>query len=168
MASAKKITNIAENKQDAKAKEVVVVKKKRSGAVGGLLIIIIGLALAVWMKTAFILVIIWMLPALIAYYVDLSDNRYYFLCVATCNITGALPYIAEIMMSGNTSVAFIRAIKPEHFFNIYLAAFAGYVGIWVFPHVAEILIEYSTNNKIARLHNSQQKLLEEWGGEIDA
>lgn len=151
---------MAKSKKKSSAKE----KKKGFKTVP---MVITGLILAFFLQGSFILLLIGMLPSVVAYYADTSKRRETFRIITACNLSGTLPFLTELVAHQNsTSMLFQRLTDPTVWLMMYLSAAVGYILIKGMPYMVEFFYDLSNSARIARLQSLQNRLIEEWGPEI--
>lgn len=142
-------------------------KKKGAGGMKSTPLIIVALLLAFFIKGSFILLLVGVLPAFISFYADTSKRREVFRIVLTCNLVGVLPFLTELIMKNNsTSLLMEYLMNPRVWFMMYGSAGVGYMLVRGMPMLVEFFYEFSNAAKIARLQSMQNRLIEEWGPEI--
>lgn len=148
----------------AKKKEKKPEKKKGIRTVPTL---IFGLSLAFLLQSSFILLLIGMLPSIIIYYADTSPGRTTFRIVMACNLSGVLPFLTELVLRENSTQLLITHLTdPVVWLLMYLSAAIGYILIRGLPLVVEFWYEMSNATRITRIQSLQNRLIEEWGPEI--
>lgn len=129
--------------------------------------IIIGLILAFFLQSSFILLLIGLLPSIVAYFADTSKGRTTFRIVMACNLAGVLQFLTELVMQHNSaSLLLQRLTDPSVWLVMYLSAAVGYILIRGMPFIVEFCYEMSNAARIARIQSLQNRLIEEWGPEI--
>lgn len=142
-------------------------KKKRASGLSVVPLLFGGLALAFLIKGSLILLLVGMLPSVITYYADIRDNRRLFRVVLTCNLAGILPFLTELVMRGNdTGLLLHHLMNPRVWFIMYASAGIGYMLVKGLPVLLEFFYELSNAAQIARLQSLQNRLIEEWGPEL--
>ena len=153
----------------AKAKKVKKGKagKKKGSGLGSTFLIMVSLAALFFMKTSFLFFIIGMLPSIVVYYSDRTPKRRLSKTVFYCNMAGVASYTVDLVYSGNSLDMFIATIsQPMNWLIIYGSAAIGWVLVWFCPIMSELVIDGFQKGKVMQLENSQKKLIEEWGTEV--
>ena len=129
--------------------------------------IIIGLMLAFFLQSSFILLLVGMLPSVVAYFADTSRGRTTFRIVMACNLAGVLQFLTELVMQNNSASLLLQYLTdPVVWLMMYLSAAVGYILIRGMPFIVEFCYEMSNAARIARIQSLQNRLIEEWGPEI--
>ena len=68
-----------------------------------LMLILFSLLMMALLRTGFVFFVIGMLPAIVAYYMDVSKYRYTFKSIFAANLSGMLPFITKIIATGPSS-----------------------------------------------------------------
>ena len=119
------------------------------------------------LKTTTIFVIMGMLPAIVAYYADVSKNMLYFRSLAACNLAGIMPFAADMIARGNTSSGFISiATDPITWLTIFGSAGVGALLVSACPMIARIFLDITQQGRIAGIEMKQRRIVEEWGIEV--
>ncbi|MBI1274472.1 hypothetical protein GC177_00680 [bacterium] len=142
--------------------------KRRSPSKGfALKLIGVSFFLVVVIQHSFIFLIAGMLPAIVASIVDRSQSRYQLKTVAAMNFAGVAPYLAELIQQKNAASAVQGMISmPSVWLMMYGVAGFGWIIAIASPKMVRHVIEMFSDNKIFAIEKEQQKLLEEWGSEI--
>lgn len=160
-------TNPAASARD-KATPNAKVKKRGAVSLRTRLLLIFGALLLMGvLRTGFLLIIIGMLPAIIAHYMDVSRYRYTFKTILACNLAGILPSVVKLLEYGPRSGVMQEIMANGNtWFVIYGAAFMGVCMIRLMPMVALVLINGLHGTQIVRLKHNQQRIETEWGQEV--
>ena len=151
-------------KKDKKKKDK---EKKKGGFLKTLLLIVISIVLIVLIKSTFVFVICGLIPSFVAYYVDATQNRRTFHTVFACNLSGVLPFVSDLVLSGNqTDNMQIMLSDVYVWFIMYASAAFGWGLVWAGPHAAELFLKAFNTGQITRMQGMQQRLMEEWGEDI--
>lgn len=105
-----------------------------------------------------------MLPTIVAYLVDRTQEKYATFCVASMNFCGVFPYMMELWMEGHTT--FIATEILADVFSlviIYGAAAFGWVIFTSVPPVVASFLSVIAQQRVSTLRLLQRKLIEEWG-----
>ncbi len=153
-------------KQHKKSKEKGEVKKKRSNR-ATVLLVIVSVLLVAFLRTGFIFFILAVLPSFVAFYIDRSASRATFHTVFACNLSGALPFLGQIIRNG-AAQAEIQTVMTDttNWLIIYAAAAFGWLLVYAAPAFAQGFINMLHYNQIARLERMQRKITAEWGKEV--
>lgn len=158
---------MAEDKEKTKSKKGTSESKRKLGFFSIATMIVVSLAMIIFTQMTFVLLIIGILPTFVAFYVDVSPGRFLFQSVMACNLSGVLPFVAELFAGGNqTSTMQMMIGDMQVLLAMYMAAGLGWVLHYFSPYAARLIITSINQRKINRLQESQARLLEEWGPDI--
>lgn len=127
-----------------------------------LVLILIVLTLPTWMVIGF-----GMLPSVVAWVVDRSEQKYSTFCVGGMNFCGVFPSLLKLWSGGHTIE---RA--TEMLTNVYtLVIIFGSAGIgWLLfmsiPPVVAAFLNVVAQHRIALLRGTQRRIVEEWGESV--
>lgn len=132
-----------------------------------LLLIIISLLAMGVLRTGFLLVVVGLLPSIIAYYVDVSADRYTFKTIFTCNLTGILPYLEQMLRHGPTSTILQSIMSSSQTWVIVGgASLMGWLLVKLCPVIAQFTISGLTQTQISHIEYIQRDIEKEWGAEV--
>ncbi len=152
------------------ARETKQAMTRRRGKMSGkykALLIITSLLMMGVLRTGFIFVIIAMLPAVVAYYIDITAERHRFKTIFACNLCGVLPYIEKMLYAGPSS-AVLQSIMGNvtNWMLIFGSALVGWLLSELCPMVAQVLVASMHQAQISRIERMQKKIESEWGPEV--
>lgn len=131
------------------------------------LLILFTLVSMAFLRTGFVFILIAMLPSIVIYYLDQSNQRYVFRSIFYSNCSGLLPYIAQLIKWGPTSGNLQEIMySSTTWIVIYGAAFIGYLLTIVAPLMAQAMIGSLNQTQVRGLQRAQKKIEKEWGHEI--
>lgn len=157
------------NRADAMATQR---KPSESSRIGNVYIIIICLAMLGISSIsiyAVIILLFGLLPGLIAVIIDQEPNRFISKIVLSFNFSGIAPYIIRIIAEGSDSgnkLAVNLIIDPRTWMGIYGAAAFGWLVYYIFPQIAIMYNNITTQVRVKQLDKELSALTEEWGEEI--
>lgn len=124
--------------------------------------------LAVVSMPMFMIVSAGMVPTLTAYFVDREPEKFAPIAVGAFNAAGILPFILELWTGLSTVNAALEIlINPFTWLVMYGSASVGWVVYLGMPTFAAVWLEASADSQIVRLRKEQEKLLEDWGEDLD-
>jgi hypothetical protein len=132
---------------------------------------IVGLLVMVWLISisyyAFAFFALGMLPSVFAMILDRGKGRFASQTIASCNFIGILPFLFDIGMNYEKSIA-AREVMMEPFTwaTIYGFAIIGVMLIFVLPNIMSISFTLKAEYKLKKLMAEQADLIEEWGDEV--
>lgn len=152
----------------AKEKKVVMINgRPKMRFKHKFLLIFFNLLMMGLLRTGYVFFIIGMLPAIVAYYMDISKHRYTFKSVFAANMSGMMPYITKIIAHGPSSSGLQEIMGNSlNWFIIYGSALMGWALVKVCPMVAEMMVNGIHQTQIMRYQWLQKKLESEWGQEV--
>ena len=138
--------------------------RARRGNVWALLLMTLaGMIAAVLAMPSFIVLACGMPPALVAALVDDRPGRHASCCVFAASLVGVVPVLASLWAGGNTVVAAMRLMSDVYvWLGMYGAAAVGWMLIWLWPIIVEIVLAGVANQRIRSVRGFQERLVEEW------
>lgn len=131
------------------------------------LLIIFSLLMMGLLRTGFVFFVIGMLPAIVAYYMDVTKMRYTFKSVFAANLSGMMPYITKIIHNGPSSTLLQEVMgNSMTWIIIYGSAMVGWMLVKVCPMVAQTMVAGVHQTQLKRYEWLQKKLEGEWGPEV--
>jgi hypothetical protein len=131
--------------------------------------IIVCILLIGMLQMGFVFLMIALLPAMAAYYVDTTRGRIMFRTVFACNLAAAIPTIKPVFVSGlkfkNFDITATMA-DPKVWLFIYTGAAAGWAMVYTFRFVAKLALEIQYEFRADSLERMQKRLVEEWGPDV--
>ncbi len=108
-----------------------------------------------------------MAPAMVAYFVDRTGEKYLSITVGLLNVCGILPALVRLWTEGqNYSSAFRIAGDPFTMLVAYGAASVGWSIYLVMPVILGHYYTVTTETRLKALHSRQSVLVEAWGDDI--
>lgn len=124
--------------------------------------------LTFWLKFAMLLILIGMLPAIVARYVDDSEDGNHSRVILFCNFAGVLPFVGELLKKGISAESVSALMTTPHVWLVmYGAAAFGWALVWFFPQAVYFVLDMVQNNTIAKINTRQQQIVDEWGLEVE-
>ncbi len=125
------------------------------------------LVLVVVMEAGFLLVLFGVIPTIIAFYADTSEERLKVSTIACCNLSGVLPYAMELHKSHNSWSRLTAMLSdPLMWLQMYGMAGLGYALIRFCPMFYQMGLR-AVNGSIAfQMEQRQEVLVKEWGEDI--
>lgn len=143
-------------------------KKRKQGH--GLLVFLLAansLLLIILIQFSYLFFLAGMLPSIVAYVTDRSEEKHLFHTIFACNLAGVLPYVTKLVQQGNSmSAVNLMMSDALTWFVMYSAAAIGWMLVWLSPYLAEIYLKARRAQEIERIETFQKKLIAEWGPEI--
>jgi hypothetical protein len=132
-----------------------------------IMLIVLSLLLMGFLRTGFMFVIIGLLPSIVAYYMDITADRYTFKTIFACNLCGMLPYIGRMLHEGPSSALLQNLMGTAmNWVIIYGTAILGWLLVEICPMIAQVLIAGFSQAQITRIERLQKKIEREWGPEV--
>jgi hypothetical protein len=131
------------------------------------LLITFSLLMMGLMRTGFVFFVIGMLPAIVAYYMDISKYRYTFKTIFAANLAGMMPFITKLLAHGPSSTV-LQEIMGNGFnwLIIYGSAISGWLLIILCPMISQIMVVGVNQTQFMRYDMLRKKLESEWGEEV--
>lgn len=151
----------------AEDKQTGVSDLKGIGLVGKIVGIVVGIWLISVSYYAFAFFALGMLPAIVAIIIDKGTGRFASKTVSACNFIGILPYLFDVGMTYERSLASKHLMSvPTTWLIIYGSAAVGWVLIWIMPQITLVFFTVRADMKRRKLMEEQTKMLDEWGDEV--
>ncbi|HEY9163702.1 MAG TPA: acyl-CoA synthetase [Magnetovibrio sp.] len=110
-----------------------------------------------------------MLPTLVAYIIDRSEQKSATFCVGSINFIGVFPYIMDLWVKNNGIDAALNDVTDLFAMLImYSSAAFGWLLFMAMPTVVASFVTVIQQRKVAQLRAQQKELIEEWGAEVAA
>ena len=138
--------------------------RARRGNVWALLLLTLGgVVAAVLAMPSFIVLACGMPPALVAALIDDRPGRHASSCVFAASLAGVVPVLASLWAGGNTVVAAMQLMSNVYvWLGMYGAAAVGWMLIWLWPVIVEVVLAVVASQRIRSLRAFQERLVEEW------
>lgn len=142
--------------------------QKKTGSRVTLIMIVSSLLIIAIFKTGFIFLVVALLPAIVASYVDSTPSRSRFHTVVACNLSGVVPYMAQILQDNGTRGGYVTELMSDAstWFIIYAWAGFGWVLVYTTPILAKALITLLNQGKLAHYQSVKDRMVHEWGPEV--
>ncbi len=109
-----------------------------------------------------------LLPALVAFVVDLHPRKYAARCVGFLNFAGTLPFLVKLWSGQHDLMSAMKILTDVYaWFVIYSAAAVGWLIFLGMPNVSGFIMEIHAARRIRKLEAERKNLIKEWGEEID-
>lgn len=132
-------------------------------------VLIVGTFLLVIASPTMIVLFFGMLPTLVAFIIDRSEQKSATFCVGSINFIGVFPYIMDLWIDNNTLDAAISNVTDLFAMLImYSASAFGWLLFMAMPTVVASFVTVLQQRKVAQLRGQQKELMEEWGAEVAA
>jgi len=108
-----------------------------------------------------------MLPTLVAFLIDRTDEKFATFCVGGVNFSGVFPQLMDLW-NGDHSIAAALSILSDVFIiaTMYGAAAFGWMLFMSLPPVVASVLNVLSQTRLAALRAIQRDLVEEWGEEV--
>ncbi len=167
------LEQIKKQRSEEKEQKRLANKKRAKRLISNLIIITVVLTvLGVWFSSMgmyyfALLFMVGLLPGLVAYITDTRHKKLASKTVMAFNISGIIPPVTSVFLSGSPDQAALSAISSvETWFMIYGFAFIGWAMVYLVPHITQLYLEIRADFMVKRLEARQKELLEEWGERI--
>ncbi len=142
-------------------------KEKKGRSKTALLLLVAGFALAFIIQSTIILLLMGMIPTIVAFIVDTGKQKSLARTVFMCNLSGVLPYVSELVATGNNMRMFMQYFTdPKVWFFMYAAAGVGWLLYKGSHNLVAFWYQVSHQAKIAHIESVQRQLIREWGPEL--
>jgi hypothetical protein len=141
--------------------------RRKMGFMRKLMLIVFSLVAMAVLRSGFIFFLIGMLPSVVIYYLDQSEQRYAFRTILYCNLAGMLPYVGKMLRYGPTSGVLNDIMgTASTWLIVYGSALMGGILISLTPMIAGVMIGRLHQTQINRLVRNQKRIEQEWGKEV--
>ncbi len=119
-------------------------------------------------KTGFIFLMIALLPSIVAYYLDRTSSKTRYHTVLACNLSGVIPYMAEILRNNGTQGGYVTELMSDPFtwLVVYASAGFGWLLLFATPIFAQFIISMFNSGQMARYQSIQDRMVKDWGKEV--
>lgn len=117
-------------------------------------------------KSGFIFLLLAMLPTVMAYYMDHTEDRSMFKTVFACNFAATLPTLAPMLQASKHYDIGTVMTTPMVWLFVYGGAAAGWCLIYLCRLVSRLFIVLLYEYRITALERVQKRLVDEWGAHI--
>lgn len=125
---------------------------------------LILVALLVLSLPTVLLLLFGLLPTIVAWVVDRSQQKYATFCVCGMNFSGLFPFLSDIWFKDHSTDAAVAVLTNVFdLMVIYGAAAFGWMMFIAVPPVISQFISAMLQRRVATLREEQQKIIEEWG-----
>ena len=108
-----------------------------------------------------------MLPAIVAAFVDRTEERSATFCVGGLNLCGAFPYLLELWLGDNSLDQAIGLLTDRFVLAvIYGGAGMGWMLFLSLPPVIASFIQVMSQRRLQQLRKTQKDIIDEWGEEV--
>ena len=143
--------------------------RRRRGRSNLTWILVVGTFLLVIAGPTMIVLFFGMLPTLVAYIIDRSEQKSATFCVGAINFIGVFPYVIDLWIDANTIDAALTNVTDLFAMLVmYSAAAFGWLLFMAMPTVVASFVTVLQQRKVAQLRAEQKGLIEEWGAEVAA
>lgn len=133
------------------------------------LLFIVSCVLIVVLQFGFIFLLIAMLPAFVAYFIDTSRSKHKFQVVFFCNVAAVLPTLAPMFEASFHFQPYditVLVSNPAVWLFIYGGAAIGWCMLYFSNHIAVYIIGARNDYVIHQIEDQQRWLVEEWGEQV--
>ncbi len=133
------------------------------------LLLVISFAAVIVLQLGFIFIMLALVPALAAYFIDNHPGLPIFKTVLACNLAGILPIVNPMLKAAFNMEAFDAVSimsNPLNWVVVYGSAVLGCALIFLCRVIASFIMTIVYEYKVAALERTQKRLLDEWGQNI--
>jgi len=128
--------------------------------------LVVGSFMLVSLPTV-MLVFFGLLPSIVAWIIDRTEQKYATACVLGMNFSGLFPFLLEIWFKNHTLDAATRIMTDVFdLMVIYGSAAFGWMLYIALPPVVTTFLSVMSENRVAILKQNQANIIEEWGGDV--
>lgn len=111
--------------------------------------------------------VIGMLPAIVAWIIDRTPQKYATFCVGGLNFCGVFPYLLDLWSDNHTMLGASNILTDVFALAImYGAASCGWVIFLVVPPIISSFTTVLTERRLAALQANQKRIMEDWGDDV--
>jgi len=111
-----------------------------------------------------LLLLFGMLPTIVAWVIDRSQQKYATFCVCGMNFSGVFPFLSDVWFKDHSTDAAVRILTNVFdLMVIYGAAAFGWMMFIAVPPVITQFISAMLQRRVQVLRAQQQTIVEEWG-----
>ncbi|OHC73763.1 MAG: hypothetical protein A3G18_05130 [Rhodospirillales bacterium RIFCSPLOWO2_12_FULL_58_28] len=132
--------------------------------IGGIMVITLLMIVALPMM---MVLFFGMLPTLVVYFIDRSEEKYHTFSVGGMNFAGVFPYLLDLWKAGDPFNAAQQILTNVFSLTVMLGA-AGF-GWIMFLSVPPVIVAFLTviaQRRIVLLRSQQVELIKEWGKKV--
>lgn len=138
-----------------------------------LLLVLLGVfgAVAILLQASFLFILLALMPAIMAYFVDIEPGKNTFKVVLAGNLSASLPTLVPMINAMTSNRKFDMSsvlMDPKVWLFIYMGAGVGWALIYLCKFISRFVVTVSFEYKVSSLENIQLMLVEEWGERIRA
>ena len=150
----------------AVAKAATMPKKAGRGIMGVVMAVFFAI-IAVSMLPTTLILVVGMMPAAVAYFVDTSRERSLGPTVLFLNFAGVLPSLFKLWQHGHTvDRALDLIMQPTMMLIMLLPAAFGWMLYFYVPMLVSGLLRRNAEMRIRRIEKDQEYLIEQWGSAV--
>jgi hypothetical protein len=139
-------------------------KKSSKGALSKLMMLVLIIGMTVLLEAGFLFVLFGMLPTIIAFYADTTDERLGATTIGCCNLSGVLPYVLTLHGASNSWTMLTQYLSdPMIYLHMYGMAACGYVLIRICPTLYRWGMRAINTSLAFQVQQQQENLVREWG-----
>ena len=143
--------------------------RRRRGRSNLTWILVVGTFLLVIAASTMVVLFFGMLPTLVAYIIDRSEQKSATFCVGAINFIGVFPYILDLWILPSSFDTALNTVSDLFAMLVmYSAAAFGWLMFMAMPTVIASFVTVLQQRKVAQLRGEQKDLIEEWGAEVAA
>lgn len=143
--------------------------RRRRGRSNLTWILVVATFLLVIAAPTMIVLFFGLLPTLVAYIIDRSEQKSATFCVGAINFIGVFPYVMDLWIDQNSIDAALNSVSDLFAMLVmYSAAAFGWLLFMAMPTVVASFVTVLQQRKVAQLRGEQKELIEEWGAEVAA
>lgn len=138
--------------------------KRKGNMLHNILIGIISIGMILLLQVGFLFFLIGLIPTIVAFFIDQTEQRNIYKCVRACNLAGILPQLGGLLGGKIGGTELLNAMRdPSAWAMVYGAAIIGWSLVWICKNVTYAYVMVSNQALIAYYQKTQDKLLQEWG-----
>ncbi|MDP6805968.1 MAG: acyl-CoA synthetase [Rhodospirillales bacterium] len=114
-----------------------------------------------------ILLLFAMMPAIVAFIIDRTPQKYSVYCVGGINFCGVYPFLTDLWTGQHTVAAAVDTLTDVFsLLLIYSAAALGWMIYIAVPPLVGAVLTVMNQRRVTQLKDIQRDLIKEWGDEV--
>lgn len=132
--------------------------------IGGIMVITLLMIVALPMM---MVLFFGMLPTLVVYFIDRTEEKYHTFSVGGINLSGVFPYLLDLWKAGDPFSAAQHILTNVFSLMVMLSAASfGWIMFLSIPPVIVAFLTVIAQRRVVLLRSQQVELIKEWGKEV--
>lgn len=118
--------------------------------------------------SSLMIIMLGMLPTLVAYFCDRTEQKYALFCVGGLNFCGVLPFLLKLTDDHSLSAAMTIMSDVFALAIIFAAAGFGWMMFLSIPPVISSFLTVLAEGRVKTLKSIQKNIVDEWGSNVSS